>query len=313
LYWWRSRYGNGCGELQIINLYKFKEDVMEIKKIGVAGAGMMGAEIGLCFAKCDYDVILVDRTKELADRGKEKQASAIDRMIKKGKFDENKKEDVLNRVTASGNYSDMADCDLVIEAVYESFEMKTSVYKELDKICKKECIFATNTSSISITKLASSVSRERAKNFVGTHFFSPASIMKLVEVIPGQLTEKETVETVRSILVEVGKETIDSKDVTGFVVNRLFHVYTAEACRLLEEGVCSVEDIDKACVLGLGYPVGPFRLLDNMGHDLNISVDKVLYEAYGERFRPSQIMQRLVDAGLFGKKSGEGFYNYMDK
>lgn len=286
---------------------------MEIKRVGVAGAGMMGAEIGLCFAKCEYDVVLVDRTKELADKGKEKQAAALDKLIKKGKFDENKKVPVLNKVTTSDNYKDMADCDLIIEAVYESFEMKTAVYKELDIICKPECIIATNTSSISITKLASAVSRERAKNFVGTHFFSPASIMKLVEVIPGNLTEQEAVDTVKDILVKVGKETIDSKDVTGFVVNRLFHVYTAEACRLLEEGVCSVEDIDKACVLGLGYPVGPFRLLDNMGHDLNISVDKVLFDSYGERFRPSQVMQRLVDAGMFGKKSGKGFYNYKDK
>jgi 3-hydroxybutyryl-CoA dehydrogenase len=286
------------------------EDKMDIKKVGIIGAGMMGAEIGLCFAKCDYDVVLVDQTKEFAEKGKEKQAAALDKAIKKGKFDAAKRDGVLTNVLATDNYNDLSDCDLVVEAVYESYDLKTSIYKKLEEACKPECIIATNTSSISISKLASGVSKEKAKKFVGAHFFSPASIMKLVEVIPGVLTEQETVDAVNDVLQKVGKETIDVKDVTGFVVNRLFHVYAVEACRLLEEGVCSVEDIDKACKLGLGYPVGPFKLLDNMGHDLNISVDEVLFEAYGERFRPSSYMRRLVDAGLLGRKAGEGFYNY---
>ncbi len=283
---------------------------MEIRKVGVVGAGMMGAEIGLCFAKCNFEVVLVDRTKELAENGKEKQAAALDKSIKKGKFDAEKKDDVLNKVIASGDYKDLADCDLVVEAVFESFEVKAATYKELDVVCKTECIIASNTSSISITKLASGVSRERAPKFIGTHFNSPASIMKLVEVIPGYLTDDSTTEKIIAILKLIEKEPVSVKDVTGFALNRLFHVFSAEACRLLEEGVATAEDIDKVCVYGLGHPVGIFKLLDNMGHDLNISVDKILFDSYGERFRPSQEMQRLVDAGLLGRKSGEGFHKY---
>lgn len=283
---------------------------MEIKKVGVVGAGMMGAEIGLCFAKYDYDVVLVDRTKELAEKGKEKQATALDKSIKKGKFDADKKEVVLNKVYASGDYKDLSDCDLVIEAVFESFDVKTATYKELDAVCKEDCIIASNTSSISITKLASGVKRERAPKFIGTHFNSPASIMKLVEVIPGYLTDDDTTDKVIEILNKIEKEPVKVKDVTGFALNRLFHVFSAEACRLLEEGVASAEDIDKVCVHGLGHPVGIFKLLDNMGHDLNISVDKILFDAYGERFRPSQEMQKLIDAGLLGRKTGEGFHKY---
>jgi 3-hydroxybutyryl-CoA dehydrogenase len=283
---------------------------MEIKKVGVVGAGMMGAEIGLCFAKCGYEVVLVDRTVELAEKGKEKQASALDKSIKKGKFDADEREGVLGRVTATCDYKDLHDCDLVIEAVFESYDVKTATYKELEKVCNPECIIASNTSSISITKLASGVSRERAEKFIGTHFNSPASIMKLVEVIPGHLTDGGVTNQVIDMLKHIGKEPVKVKDVTGFALNRLFHVFSSEACRLLEEGVATAEDIDKICVYGLGHPVGIFRLLDNMGHDLNISVDKILFDAYGERFRPSQEMQRLVDAGLYGKKSGEGFYKY---
>lgn len=283
---------------------------MKIKKVGVVGAGMMGAEIGLCFAKFGYEVVLVDKTVELAEKGKEKQAAALDKSIKKGKFDADEREAALDRVIATCDYKDLKDCDLVIEAVFESYDVKTATYKELEKACKPECIIASNTSSISITKLASGVSKERAKKFIGTHFNSPASIMKLVEVVPGHLTDDEITNQVIDILKHIGKEPVKVKDVTGFALNRLFHVFSAEACRLLEEGVATAEDIDKICVYGLGHPVGIFKLLDNMGHDLNISVDKILFDAYGERFRPSQEMQHLVDAGLYGKKSGEGFYKY---
>lgn len=283
---------------------------MEFKKVGVVGAGMMGAEIGLCFAKCGFDVVLVDRTLELAEKGKEKQAAALDRSIKKGKFEAEKKEVVLNKVAASDSYKDLSECDIVIEAVFESYEVKTATFKELEAVCRRDCIIASNTSSISITKLASGVSKERAHNFIGTHFNSPASIMKLVEVIPGYLTDDEVVDAVTELLKSIQKEPVKVKDVTGFALNRLFHVFSAEACRLLEEGVASAEDIDKVCVYGLGHPIGIFKLLDNMGHDLNISVDQILFDAYGERFRPSPAMQRLVDAGLLGKKSGEGFHKY---
>lgn len=283
---------------------------MNLKKVGVVGAGMMGAEIGLCFAKCGYEVVLIDRTLELAEKGREKQAAALDKSISKGKFEASKREDVMSKVKPSCTFMDLSDCDLVIEAVFESYEVKTATYKELEAVCRQDCIIASNASSISITKLSSGVSKERAHRFIGTHFNSPASIMKLVEVIPGYLTDDDVVESITEILKSIGKEPVKVKDVTGFALNRLFHVFSAEACRLLEEGVATAEDIDKVCMYGLGHPVGIFRLLDNMGHDLNISVDQILFDAYGERFRPNPAMQRLIDAGLLGKKTGEGFYKY---
>jgi 3-hydroxybutyryl-CoA dehydrogenase len=281
-----------------------------LKKVGIIGAGMMGAEIALCFAKAGYEVVMSDVSVELAAKGKARQASVLDRSIQKGKFDAAQKEPTLSRVIATDKLTDMTDCDLVIEAVLEDFEIKSKVFASLDSICKEECVIASNTSSISITKLATEVNKTRAKKFLGTHFFSPATVMKLVEVIPGYLCAQETVGFIKEVLQAIGKTPVEVKDVTGFVVNRLFHVLALEACRLLEEGVASAEDIDTACMLGLGHPMGPLKLLDLMGHDLNIKVDEVLFSEYGERFRPSQLMRKLVNAGLYGKKTGEGFYQY---
>lgn len=283
---------------------------MNIKKVGVVGAGMMGAEIALCFARVGYEVVMADITEEIAAKGKERQAGILDKSIAKGKFDAVKKDDVLNRITATHDCNKMADCDFIVEAVLEVLEVKHDTYKMLDQICKPSCIFASNTSSISITKLASAVSGERVDKFIGTHFNSPASIMKLVEVIPALLTGEETVAATMEVLYSIEKEPVKVKDVVGFALNRLFHVFCMEACRLIEEEVCSIEDVDKICVHGLGHPVGIFKLLDMMGHDLNIKVDKIMFDAYGERFRPSQYMQKLVDAGHLGKKTGQGFYKY---
>lgn len=288
------------------------DERMPLNQIGVVGAGMMGAEIALCYARAGYAVVMSDASIELAQNGKDRQTAILERNVMKGRISEEEKGKALSLISITDHLEDMKDCDLVVEAVSENYGLKKSIYIKLDEVCKPETMIASNTSSISITKLASNVRKERAEKFIGTHYFSPASIMKLVEVIPGICTLPETVETVKEALVRTEKAPILVKDVTGFAVNRLFHVYTAEACRLLEEGVASAEDIDTACVLGLGYPIGPFKLLDNMGHDLNIAVDKVLFEAYGERFRPSQYMQKLVDAGQLGKKSGKGFYDYEE-
>ncbi|WP_312634593.1 3-hydroxyacyl-CoA dehydrogenase family protein [Oscillibacter sp.] len=281
---------------------------MEMKKIGVLGAGMMGSEIALCFAMNGYETVLTDVNQELANKGKEKQSAALDRRIAKGKMTEDQKEQILGRVSASGNVADMADCDLIVEAVLESLDIKTNAYKHMDMVCKPETIIASNTSSISITKLAAAVGPDRA--FIGTHFNSPASIMKLVEVIPGLQTREETVDTVFEVLRSIGKEPVRVKDVVGFALNRMFHVFYLEACRLVEEGVCSVEDVDKICLYGLGHPMGIFKLIDQTGHDLNMNVDEILFSAYGERFRPSPQIQRLRDAGRLGRKSGAGFYEY---
>ncbi|MDR2132457.1 MAG: 3-hydroxyacyl-CoA dehydrogenase family protein [Clostridiales Family XIII bacterium] len=286
---------------------------MPIKNIGVVGAGMMGAEIALSFALAGYETAMADVTAEIAENGRKKQVSLLENRVKKGKLSKGEAERTIARVSATCDYGDLKHCDLVIEAVPENLEIKFETYKKLDAVCAQSCIIASNTSSISIAKLASVVTRERAKRFIGTHFNSPASVMKLVEVIPAILTDEQTVAEVTETLNDIGKETVLVKDVTGFALNRLFHIFYLEACRLVEEGVCSVEDVDKICVHGLGHPMGIFKLLDILGHDLSASVDEILFDAYGERFRPSAHMRRLIDSGMHGRKTGEGFYKYDAK
>lgn len=286
---------------------------MNMKKVGVVGAGMMGAEIALCFARSGLDVVLADIKQEYAEGGKKKQEAILAKQAAKGRITDEQKEAILARVTPTVDLGEMAECDLVIEAVLENLDIKSDTFRKLDAVCKPETILASNTSSISITKLAASVSRERAKRFVGLHFNSPASVMKLVEVIPGLLTSGETADAATELLLAIEKEPVRVKDVTGFALNRLFHVFYGEALRLVEEGVATPEDIDKICVYGLGHPVGICKLLDQLGHDLNLSVDQILFDAYGDRFRPSPVLQRFVDSDMLGRKSGEGFYPYEKK
>ena len=285
----------------------------EFKNIGVVGAGMMGAEIALCFALKGYAVTMKETSLELAQKGKERQAVALDKLIKRGKLDASEKESILARVTPTGSYAGFKDADLVIEAVFESLEVKSQVFGELDKACPPSCVFATNTSSLSITLLATTVSQARRGRFLGAHFFSPATIMKLVEVIPGLETEPAVADQLMDICRAIDKEPIRVKDVTGFVVNRILHAMWIEANRLLEEGVASPEDIDIGCKMGLGHPIGPYALMDLTSNDLNLSIQQILFDAYGERFRPRPILKQKVDAGHLGRKAGRGWYDYNKK
>ena len=279
-----------------------------MKRSAIIGAGMMGREIAIVYAKAGYQVALVDATMELAQGAKEKSGEILDRDIKKGRMEESRKAEILAGITPVSDRKQLADYDFITEAVPENFELKESIFKELDGICKPETIFLSNTSTISITKLSQAVSQARKCRFLGTHYFSPASVMKLVEVIPGHLSDDDVVAKVATMMGELGKETVIVKDVPGFVVNRIYHVIMIEALKLLEEGVASVEDIDRACKFGMGHAVGPFELYDNTSLDLNLTVQTELFENYGERFRPGNLLRKKVNAGQLGRKVGEGFY-----
>jgi len=279
-------------------------------KVGVVGAGMMGAEIALCFAMSDHRVVMKDETFELAQKGKDRLGGVLDKAIQKGKFQFEEKKPTLSRITPTDQYEALKDADLVVEAIFEDLEAKREVFAQLDNICKPDCVFATNTSSIPITLLATSVKSNRIARFLGTHFFSPASVMKLVEVIPGLETEDKTVLFMMDCCRKIGKTPIKVKDVTGFAVNRILHAMWIEANRLVEEGVASPEDIDTACKLGLGHPIGPYALMDLTSNDLNLSVQQILHETYGERFRPRPILKQKVNANHLGRKTGRGWYNY---
>ena len=208
------------------------------------------------------------------------------------------------------SYEDFSDIDFVIEAVVEDIDVKKEVIVELDKICKPECIFSTNTSSLRVTALATTVREDRRGRFLGTHFFSPVSVMKLVEVVPGLETTAESIEKAMEVCRNIGKTPIRVKDVAGFAVNRLLHAMWIEAERCVEEGVATPEDIDTGCRLGLGHPVGPFELMDIVTNNLTLDIQKTLQEAYGTRFMPRLVLKQKVDAGHLGRKTGRGWYNY---
>jgi 3-hydroxybutyryl-CoA dehydrogenase len=270
----------------------------------------MGAEIALCLARSGHRVLLKDVDLALAARGKERVAGLLAKAVSKGRLTEDERESILSRVDLVEDYDEFGAAALVIECVVEDVEAKSEVLTALDRACSPGVVLATNTSSISITALSAALSPGRAESFVGMHFFSPASVMALVEVIPGIDTSAATVERALVWAQALGKSPILVKDVPGFVINRLLHAMWIEATRLVEEGVASVEDVDTACRLGLGHPVGPFALMDLTSNDLNLLVQEILFEAYGERFRPRPLLKQKVSARHLGRKSGRGWYAY---
>lgn len=281
-----------------------------IKKVGVLGAGMMGAEIALCFAVFGSQVVLKDVEPALAEKGKARLAKVIDKAIQKDRFLVDQRDAVLDRIQPTGDYSLLADADLIFEAVFEKIELKQQILAEVDGVCKPECIIATNTSSIPITRLSTSVSAERRPRFIGTHFFAPAFTMKLVEIIPGLETAEETVNAVLETCRQIGKTPIHVKDTAGFVVNRLLFALFNEAVRLVDEGVASCEDIDTGCRLGLGHPIGPFALMDMADLNMALDVGNLLKDAHGDRFRFGTALKQRVYAGHRGRRFGRGWYPY---
>lgn len=279
----------------------------EMERIGVVGAGLMGAEIAFVFALAGHSVLLNDTTEEQLAAAKSRLADIVEKGIQRRFFPHYRTVGVLDRIVTTTNLDDFKDCDLVFEAVFESEELKAGIYGKLDKVSKPECIFCSNTSTIAISNLASTVAPERRPRFIGTHFFSPVSRMRLVEVIPAFETSDETYNTAVRICRGADKVTVKVKDVAGFAVNRLLLIMQNEAVRLVEEGVASPEDIDIACRLGLGHPMGPFELMDAVSSGLCLQVMEILQDAYGERFHPPLLLKQRVKAGYLGRRVGKGW------
>ena len=282
---------------------------MAAEKIGVVGAGLMGAEIALVFALAGHEVVLADTSEERLAAALQRLAQVLDRGIPRGFFKEEDKPLALARIAASVALDPFAACDFVTEAVFEEESVKAETYKKLDRICQPSCIFASNTSTIPISTLASHVGEARRPNFIGTHYFSPASRMKLVEVIPAFDTAPETLDTAMRLMREADKTPIRVKDVAGFAVNRVLLAFMNEAVRLVDEGVVTAADLDTACKLGLGHPMGPFELMDATTSKLCLQASEILFEAYGERFRPPALLKQRVRAGLVGGRGNRGWRN----
>ncbi len=284
-----------------------------MERIGVVGAGLMGSEIALVFALAGKQVLLSDTSRESLERAKHDLERILDKGVRRGFYAVDAVEPALRRVRTTGSLTDFSDRELVIEAVYENEAVKAEVFGVLDGVLPEQCIVASNTSSISITALAAGLQPARRSRFVGTHFFSPVSRMKLVEVIPGLDTASGTVEAVMQACREAGKTPIRVKDVVGFAVNRVLHALLVEAVRLVYEGLSTPEDIDLACKLGLGHPIGPFELMDATQNSLSLQVQEILQQAYGERFQPRPLLRQMVKAGYNGKKAGRGWHRYDAK
>ena len=280
---------------------------MAKEKVGVVGAGLMGAEIALVFALAGHEVLLSDTGEPQLAAALERLARTLDRGIQRGFYKDDEKPLALARITPTVALDPLADCDFVTEAVFEDEAVKAAIYKKLDRLCKPACILASNTSTIPISTLASYVSEARRPKFIGTHYFSPASRMKLVEVIPAFDTAPDTVDIAMRLMREADKTAIKIKDVAGFAVNRMFLIFLNEAVRLVEDGVATPEDIDTACKLGLGHPMGPFELMDATTSKLCLQVSEILHDAYGERFRPPALLKQRVKAGFVGGRNARGW------
>jgi 3-hydroxybutyryl-CoA dehydrogenase len=276
-------------------------------KIGVVGAGLMGAEIALVFALEGLDVLLNDRDPAALDAAMARLAALLDRGVARGHYSEAQRGIALACLRPAPDLAAFADRDLVTEAVYESLDAKRSVLEALDHVCPAACVIASNTSTLPISTLAAALPAERRPRFLGTHYFSPVSRMKLVEMIPAFETDPGIVFWTRALLCRIGKTVIAVKDVAGFAVNRMLHAMLIEAVRLVEEGVATPEDLDIACKLGLGHPVGPFALMDAVTSSLCVQVQQILQESYGERFRPPPLLKQRVAAGYAGGRGKPGW------
>ena len=278
-------------------------------KVYVIGTGTMGAGVVQAFAQANMPVVMKSRTQASLDKAVGKISKSLAKLVEKGKVTQEYMDSVMANISTTVDYADFADADLVIEAASEDMNLKKEVFAELAKICKPETIFATNTSSLSITEIAAIT--DRPTQFIGMHFFNPAPVMKLVEVIKGQMTSQETSDKIFALATEMGKTPVMVDEAPGFVVNRILVPMINEAVGIYAEGIASVEDIDSAMKLGANHPMGPLALGDLIGLDVCLAIMEVLYNEFADsKYRPHPLLKKMVRAGLLGRKSGQGFYKY---
>ncbi|HEX2641589.1 MAG TPA: 3-hydroxybutyryl-CoA dehydrogenase [Thermoanaerobaculia bacterium] len=285
---------------------------MKIKKVGVLGCGLMGSGIAEVAARAGYETVVREVSEELVEKGLGKIQGSLGKAVEKGKLEAGARDEAVSRLSGVVDLRDLADCDVIVEAIVESLEEKRKTFGILDEAVKEGAIFASNTSSLTITQIA--MSTKRPESFVGLHFFNPVPVMKLVEVVRTLLTSEGVFNDAFEWARSLGKEPIAARDNSGFIVNRLLVPYLLDAIRALEEGVGSVEDIDKGMQLGCGYPMGPFTLLDFVGLDTTYYIANIMFEEYREkRYAPPPLLKQMVLAGRLGKKSGRGFYDHSAK
>ena len=284
---------------------------MEIRRVGVLGCGLMGAGIAQVAASAGFETVVREVSDELITKGFGGIEKSLAKFAEKGTITSDQQREIRGRLSGTTSFADLAGCDIIIEAIIENLDEKRSTYRQLDEICKPETIFASNTSSLSITEMMTATSAERQRRFIGMHFFNPVPLMKLVEVVKTILTDDEVYEQAVEFGKKLGKVPVRAGDKTGFIVNRLLVPYMLDAIRALEEGVGSIVDIDNAMKLGCGYPMGPFTLGDFVGLDTTYYIAEIMFNEFREkRFAAPPLLKRMVLAGLYGRKSGRGFYDY---
>jgi len=282
---------------------------LKIKRVAVIGAGTMGSSIAYLCAWTGYDVSVREVNEDLLKRGMKRIREMIADGVNRGKLTPKEAEETMRRVKGTTDLAEAAkEADIVIEAVYEDMVVKKEVFRQLDEACPPHTILSSNTSALSITEMASAT--KRPDKVIGLHFFNPAYAMKLVEVVMGKQTSEETRRIATDFAVSLGRETVTARDTPGFIVNRVLTAALGEALSLLQEGIASAEDIDKAVRLGLNWPMGPFRLADFVGLDVALEVAKTIYEALGEKYKPPSVLEEMVKAGRLGMKTRKGFYEY---
>jgi 3-hydroxybutyryl-CoA dehydrogenase len=285
---------------------------MKIRKVGVLGCGLMGAGIAEVAARAGFETVVREVSEEVVEKGLEKLRGSLDKAVERGKLDAGERDKAWGRLHGVVDLGALADCDLVVEAIVENLDEKRRTFAALDAVVKEGALFASNTSSLTITQIA--MATRRPDRFVGLHFFNPVPVMKLVEVVRTLLTSQEAYDAATEVVRAFGKEPVTARDNSGFLVNRLLVPYLLDAVRAYEEGVGTIEDIDKAMQLGCGYPMGPFTLLDFVGLDTTYYIANIMFDEYREkRYAPPPLLKQMVLAGRLGRKSGRGFYEHPRK